>query len=282
MSEYFEKLKDPRWQAKSGIYILRIGDGLYIGSAVLLQKRLRQHFNDLRAGRHTNKHLQRAFDKHGGIDFEVIEIVSEPQQLVAREQFYIDTLKPRYNIAPTAGSQLGFRHSAQSRALISRIQIGRKMSLETRRNMSAAKLGVKLTPEHRRNIAASKMGEKNPFFRAGERHPQFGVPKSKQTRDRISETSRLRGCHRGENNAASRTGVLYDVETGGNHIFRSLKPLCQKMGLPYKSVISALRGERFYAGRYYASYVNLPDCAGRCNNSLTEAFRGVSDMKTGE
>lgn len=255
---YSELLCDPRWQRKSGIYRINIGDGFYIGSAVLLTKRLTQHFNDLRGARHVNIHLQRAFNKHGWVDFEIIETVGDVSQLIKREQFYIDALKPRYNIAVTAGSQLGFRHSKESRRLISEVQRGRVISLETRRKMSESRKGIKLSEEHRQRISAAKMGDKNPFFKAGEKHPQFGIPKSKQTRDKISETSRSRGSHRGKNNAAARTGILYDVQTGANYIFLSLKPLCNQLGLPYAGIHSALSKNRFYRDRFYTSYVTLP------------------------
>jgi group I intron endonuclease len=255
---YAAERLDPRWHRKSGIYQINIGDGFYIGSAISLTKRRNQHFSDLRASRHANIHLQRAFNKHGSIYFEIVEIVEDVARLIEREQFYIDTMKPRYNIAVTAGSQLGFRHSAESRALISKVQKGRVLSPETCRKMSEARQGIKLSEEHRKNISASKKGRKNPFYKAGSRHPQYGIPKSEQTRERISETSRTRGSHRGSNNAASKTGVLYDVNTGSNYVFLSLKPLCEKLGVPYAGIHSALLGGRFYRSRFYTSYATIP------------------------
>lgn len=256
---YSEKLKDPRWQNRSGIYKLTIADEIYIGSAASIPRRLKQHLNALVAARHCNIHLQRAYDKYGAIDCDVLELVDALDCLIEREQYFIDVLKPRYNIAPRAGSQLGFRHSAESRARIAAVQKGRKMPEHQRLAMSAARRGQKFTKEHRENIARAKVGAKNPFYKAGSRHPQFGIPKSTVTRTRISATSRARGSHKGENNAASRTGVVYDVETGANYLFRSLKPFCAAVGLPYKSVVSAQGQARFFRDRFYCSYVDLPD-----------------------
>lgn len=256
---YSEKLRDPHLQLRSGIYRLNINDGFYVGSAVRLTKRLGKHLSDLRARRHHNAHLQRAFDKYSSIDFEILEIVEDAAILIKREQFYIDTLKPNYNISATAGSQLGFRHSAESRALISRVQIGRIIPPDIRQKMSESKKGVKLTRKHRENISASKMDDKNPWYKAGQKHPQFGKTKTSETRNRISTTSRARGSHKGANNAASRSGVLYDVLTGKNYIFLSLKPLCENLGLSYKRIHLALSVGRFSSERYYASYVALPE-----------------------
>jgi group I intron endonuclease len=37
--------------------------------------------------------------------------------ILMREQHYLDTLEPEYNILKVAGSSLGFKHSEESRAL---------------------------------------------------------------------------------------------------------------------------------------------------------------------
>ena len=37
--------------------------------------------------------------------------------ILEREQHYLDTLEPEYNILKVAGSSLGFKHSEESRAL---------------------------------------------------------------------------------------------------------------------------------------------------------------------
>jgi len=37
-----------------------------------------------------------------------------PEDVLAREQYYIDLIKPEYNILSLAGSSLGYKHSAES------------------------------------------------------------------------------------------------------------------------------------------------------------------------
>lgn len=105
----------------SGIYCWRTPSGLYIGSAVHLVGRRGDHLKRLRKGTHNNKFLQHAFDKHGdAFQFEIL-LLCDPSDLLRCEQYFIDTLKPRYNIARVAGSVLGFKHGAafkKNRSLI--------------------------------------------------------------------------------------------------------------------------------------------------------------------
>lgn len=104
----------------SGIYkiINTVNGQLYVGSAVSLRRRRHQHFTSLRRGRHKNPHLQAAFNKYGesAFVFTVIEIVENKEDLIAREQFFIDDLNPEYNIHRIAGSSLGVKHTAETRA----------------------------------------------------------------------------------------------------------------------------------------------------------------------
>ena len=51
------------------------------------------------------------------------------EELIEREQFYIDKCKPEYNILKVAGSSFGFRHSEASRELMSQLTKGRSFSL---------------------------------------------------------------------------------------------------------------------------------------------------------
>jgi hypothetical protein len=53
---------------------------------------------------------------------EYIDVSNLPKEearklILEREQYYLDLLKPEYNILKVAGSSLGFKHSEESRAL---------------------------------------------------------------------------------------------------------------------------------------------------------------------
>ena len=95
----------------SGIYkivSLSQPDKIYIGSALNIKDRWQRHLSELRKGRHGNRHLQRHFDKYGESDlvYFVVEYC-EPKQLLHREQFFMDMLKPSFNICSNAASRFG-------------------------------------------------------------------------------------------------------------------------------------------------------------------------------
>jgi group I intron endonuclease len=93
----------------------------YVGSAKNLLARERHHSRDLAKGKHKNAHLQRAYDFSGpdSFCFTILEHVERMEDLLAREQHYIDTLNPDYNISRTAGSNLGMKFTPEHRTRIS-------------------------------------------------------------------------------------------------------------------------------------------------------------------
>src|SRR5712691_8441322 len=93
----------------------------YIGSAVNLRKRQKDHRHLLNQGTHRNPKLQNAWRKYGkdAFSFDILELVLTPELLTAREQYWFNKLKPfdknGYNIDRVAGSRYG---SKQSKAAI--------------------------------------------------------------------------------------------------------------------------------------------------------------------
>lgn len=162
----------------SGIYQIRnkINGHLYVGSAADLDKRKSRHFGDLSRGKHHSCYLQRSYAKYGqsAFVFEVLEYC-EKLNLVEREQIYIDALRPVYNIAQRAGSCLGVKHTAETRAKMSaahkdilaetRAKLsaagkGRIFTVETREKISAALRGKARTAEHKARLSVAHIGKK--------------------------------------------------------------------------------------------------------------------------
>jgi len=88
-----------------------INNKRYVGSSRDLESRYNTHMSYLDGGNHHNTYLQVEYDKYGkeNFKFEVIEYVEHKQDLIAREQYWIDELdvcneEIGYNICPTAGS----------------------------------------------------------------------------------------------------------------------------------------------------------------------------------
>lgn len=145
----------------SGIYAIRRDQRLYVGSAVNIRSRWSDHFSKLQSGKHENSYLQRAWDKYGEEAFEFIIIEECPvEQLLVREQHYIDLHPVRYNLCPAAGSPLGYKHTPEAKAKISAAGKGRKHTPETRAKISASNMGRVISPESRKRISASLTGHK--------------------------------------------------------------------------------------------------------------------------
>ncbi|MCA2656636.1 MAG: GIY-YIG nuclease family protein [Chitinophagaceae bacterium] len=89
-----------------------INNNFYIGSTNNLIKRYYTHINHMRLGKNTCPKLIRAVSKYGENNFK-FEIVCEcpTDKIIETEQKYIDNLKPHYNVAKIAGSNLGIKRT---------------------------------------------------------------------------------------------------------------------------------------------------------------------------
>lgn len=110
---------------EAGIYKIRnnITSDFYIGSAANLRYRWYNHRNSLGANRHSNQHLQSAWNKYGADAFEFIVIeLCEKDKLLEREQFYIDSESPAYNINKLASSPLGINKPVREARVLPHIK----------------------------------------------------------------------------------------------------------------------------------------------------------------
>ena len=118
----------------SGIYKIAciVTGKFYIGSTSNLYDRRKSHLSKLRRNEHGNPKLQAAWNKYGEASFtyDVLELVL-PMSLTAREQYWIDKLKPLFNLASVAGSRLGIKDSPETREKIRQSKLGRKNPTRT-------------------------------------------------------------------------------------------------------------------------------------------------------
>lgn len=104
--------------------IVRNGtDQCYVGHTVELKTRWWRHKNMLRLGGHHSPYLQRAWNKDGAdaFTFEIIEECLE-EDMVVREQFWMDGLDSCFNGRPSAASNLGYRYTDEQKARMSLAQ----------------------------------------------------------------------------------------------------------------------------------------------------------------
>ena len=137
---------------KTGIYEIRnlVNGKRYVGSAVDFGNRWRQHAQSLTRGDHHSRALQRAWKCYSPSAFQFNKLlVCSKENLIMYEQACMDALKPEYNCAPRAGSQLGSKRSAEVKAKNAaaarrtRNFTGKTHSAESRAKISASKTGVK-------------------------------------------------------------------------------------------------------------------------------------------
>jgi group I intron endonuclease len=104
--------------------------------------------------------LQNAHIKYGeqAFDWEIVEFVDDKNNLLNREQFWIDFFQPAYNKRAIANSCLGVKRSEESRLRMALAQLGRKQSPETRAKRSATLKGKPRSAEVRAKISASHVG----------------------------------------------------------------------------------------------------------------------------
>ena len=99
-----------------GIYkiINELNQDCYIGSSIKIKSRWTRHKKDLKNGNHHSIILQRSVEKYGIENFKFL-ILEEclKEDLLIREQYYLDLEKPKYNISLTAGSCLGCKQSKE-------------------------------------------------------------------------------------------------------------------------------------------------------------------------
>lgn len=132
---------------KSAIYRIRntSNNKVYIGSALDFNHRWSMHKSLLKKGTHHSPHLQNAWNLLGEshFAFEVIEEVECVDDLINREQYWIDFYQSYkkengYNVLPSASSWLGMKHSSESKMKISEKGKGRKMSDALRERIKTA------------------------------------------------------------------------------------------------------------------------------------------------
>lgn len=108
----------------TGVYLITCTANArrYVGSSNDTVYRWRKHREKLASGKHWNRYLQRSWNKYGSeaFEFTILEVVEDASQLQIREQHWIDTLRPEFNLSPFANRPTteGLTYSEESRKRI--------------------------------------------------------------------------------------------------------------------------------------------------------------------
>lgn len=190
---------------------------IYIGSAVNVKHRWNSHLSDLNKSKHHSIKLQRHFNKYGERDliFIILELCF-PEFLTAREQYYINKLKPYFNTSKIAGSQLGIKRSDEFKQKLREVSMrdgrkppsrkgqipwmkGKHHSAETKRKCSEAAKGrapwckgkhlsEKTKKKISQNSGSRRMEVRQKLRDAAKKRPLI----SEETRKRMSEAQKKR------------------------------------------------------------------------------------------
>jgi group I intron endonuclease len=182
--------------------------------------------------------INSAILKHGYSNFqlEILEYCTK-ENAISREQYYIDLLKPEYNLNSTAGSRLGSVHTEETKLKMSKSATGRKHTEQSKKLLSLASKGMN--------------------------NPIFGKPRSEETKALIS-LARLGKSFLSEsiidkmsedNGTALR---VLDLKTNETSIYTSITRAAKAMGVtqpPLSRRVKNTQGSFIVKKRYQVERV---------------------------
>lgn len=154
-------------KGKAGIYqwTHKQSNKTYIGSAFDISKRLSSYYSISYLTNRTKgkRYINNVLLKYGYSAFsltilEYIDITNMSKDnakklILNREQHYIDTLKPEYNILKIVGSSAGYKHSEESLKLMRLAIKGIPLTKAHREKLSLAKRGIVFSDTHKQNMS---------------------------------------------------------------------------------------------------------------------------------
>jgi group I intron endonuclease len=154
----------------SGIYCIRnVFDGKrYIGWASDITKRWKSHEKDLIKNNHCNIPLQHAWNKYGKENFKfeiMLMFFGNEYLLKILEKIFIFIFKSHiskgrgYNLTFGGDGSSGFKHSEETKKLLSQQHTGMKYSDETKHKQSIMRKG-----KNNGNYGRGLFGKDNPMF----------------------------------------------------------------------------------------------------------------------
>lgn len=264
----------PKLISKMGIYCIAHSKSgrKYVGSSFDIPQRLRKHRHALRQNNHPNPILQNYFNKYSEEQFsiEVLEIVHTKEELIGREQHWIDQLHSAvegFNILPKAGSSLGCKWSDEARARRSQQFkgennpfYGKTHNKETRAILSQKTKdqielngnpfqGKKHTSESKNIIAAKaqeRTGNKNPFFGKSWSDPNLRDSLSQMKETLSVKFSGERNPFFGKKHDRTKLGDTYEIISPNNtvEIISNLRLWCEANGHKFEKMRSSHRYSR--------------------------------------
>ncbi len=232
---------------KSGVYLLinKINGHTYVGSSINLASRIKNYLNNsfLKSKQNVNMPVVKALLKYdqSSFAFFILQYVT-PESLTITETFFITYVIPYYNVLKQGYSCLGYKHTEQTKNLLSKLASNRVHSEKTKAL-----------------IARVFTGENNPFYRKSH---------SVESKVRIIE-------------ANSRYPVyVYDSFKKLLVIFPSVFTLAKLIKSNHPTLVKVIQKQTIFRGEWYLNNVpfNLHDFPIISNCYLKESARLISNI----
>lgn len=208
---------------KSGIYLLinKINGHSYIGSSINLSSRMKNYLNNtfLKNRKNANMPIVKALLKYDQSNFSllILEYV-DYSLLTIRETFFITTVIPYYNVLKQGYSSLGYKHTKETKELLSQLAKNRVHSEETK--------GL---------IAKALTGENNPFYNKSH---------SIESKIRIIEAKSAYSVY------------VYDSFKRLLVIFPSVSTLANLIKSNHSTIVNNIKEQTIFRGEWY--FTNIP------------------------
>lgn len=208
---------------KSGIYVLinSINNHTYVGSSVNLAARMRNYLNTtfLKNKKNINMPIVKALLKYDQSNFrlQILEYANV-DILTTRETFYITSILPHYNVLKQGYSSLGYKHTEETKNLLSELAKNRTHSEETK--------GL---------IARALTGENNPFYNKNH---------SIESKTRMREANSAYSVY------------IYNSFKELLVIFPSALTIANRINSNHSTIVSSIKNKSLFRGEWYFS--NIP------------------------
>lgn len=112
-----------------GIYVItnKVNNKVYIGQSENIELRFNQHLTMLKGNRHTNKHMQNAYNKYGeeNFGFDTLYIAKDNEDLNHLESLFISLYK-------TNNQEIGYNKTSGGEGYLLNNEIKKKISINSR------------------------------------------------------------------------------------------------------------------------------------------------------
>jgi group I intron endonuclease len=207
----------------SGIYLWYNNSthDYYIGSAQDLSNRLARYYRPSELVRSKESLIHKALLGYGHAQFTIYILETcESKDLILREQYYFDLFSPLYNLLKFAASSKGYKHTEQTRKLMSQSKIQDPELINRIIALAKINTGKKHSEEFKQFRSEQMKGHNNPNFGKGNAIVEWDLFDKKETL--YSSVSHTAKAH-----STSRNQIRY-----------------------------CIKNNTFYKSRYYFKYMN--------------------------